>query len=201
MLRCLGGTLTIQAPLSYFQHTDCDHMYTLACILPLHDQDTLAPFLYSQIHHLWLLIDASLRFSSSRSPALQDMDDSDEEVKMVKWPHHRVRCRIMEDDGDNDLSVDLQPSAESSPAARSATLQSNSAQSIRHGEDLRFCAWGTVLTLQALQCSPLWRCSRFTARGKHLSFFLFNIVCHASHYLFDLPCLACANYEGNKFSK
>ena len=61
------------------------------------------------------------------------MDDSDEEVKMVKRPHHRVRFRIMEDDGDDDLSVDLQLSADSPTAAKSVTLQSNSAQSIRRG--------------------------------------------------------------------
>ena len=61
------------------------------------------------------------------------MDDSDEEVKMVKRPRHRVRFRIMEDDGDDDLSVDLQPSADSSQEAKYVTHQSNSAQSIRRG--------------------------------------------------------------------
>ena len=44
------------------------------------------------------------------------MDDSDEELKMVKRPHNRVRFHLTDEDGDDDEVGDLQPPAENVPA-------------------------------------------------------------------------------------
>ena len=60
------------------------------------------------------------------------MDDSDKELKLVKWPFRCVRSRIMDKDGDEDTNVNLEPSSETL-SARSAKLQSNSAQTLSRG--------------------------------------------------------------------
>ena len=57
------------------------------------------------------------------------MDDSDEELKLVKRPCHRFRFRIMDKDGEEDTNVDLEPSSKTLPAI-SSDLLSNSAQTI-----------------------------------------------------------------------
>ena len=60
------------------------------------------------------------------------MDDSDEELKMVKRPHNRVRFHLTDEDGDDDTVGDLQPPVENVPA-RSPTDKPKSAQSISRG--------------------------------------------------------------------
>ena len=60
------------------------------------------------------------------------MDDSDEELKLVKRPCQLFRFRIMDEDDEEDTNVDLEPSSKPLPA-RSSDLMSNSAQTISRG--------------------------------------------------------------------
>ena len=60
------------------------------------------------------------------------MSDSDEELKLVKRPCRHFCFQIMDEDGDEDTNIDLEPSLETLPA-RSPDLLSNSAQTISRG--------------------------------------------------------------------
>ena len=77
----------------------------------------------------------NLHFSPPRPPTAQNrpgMDDSDKELKLVKQPFRRLRFQITDKDGDEDPNIDLEPSSKIL-SARSAKLQSNSAQTISRG--------------------------------------------------------------------